>query len=166
MNHKQKVQILFVCSGNLCRSVMAEAFLQAYLPDNLKKYVNVTSAGTMGQEGVAPPQEVIEVMHEQNIDVNSHRSQSITRELVADSQFVFAMAEDHYYFLRTLFPHYESQIFLLGNYLKNNRIRTSESIPDPYGEDIKFFRYACHKIEKEIQRILPDLFYTIEKYLE
>jgi protein-tyrosine phosphatase len=80
-----------VCTGNICRSVMAEAFLRADLGDSP---VAVSSAG-LAKDGVAPPRRVVAEMHKRGVDVTTHRSRHLTPSLVEESSLVIGAARSH-----------------------------------------------------------------------
>ena len=87
------IEILIVCTGNICRSPMAEAFLRRRL-ENRQIDAVVSSAGTRTQ-GRPPTDEVVELMADLDLDVSEHRSRLLTRQLVADADLVLCMAREH-----------------------------------------------------------------------
>ena len=83
MSVAKKFHILFVCSGNSCRSPIAEALLRARLPEHLQDKANVASAGTLGIEGMPATNYAIRVTEEMGGRLAGHRSQGVSAELVA-----------------------------------------------------------------------------------
>ena len=164
--NKNKFQILFVCSGNVCRSPMAEAFLHTYLPKQLRNKVKVMSAGTLGLVGSLASEEAIQVMMEKDIDIRNHLSQGVTVQLLEDSDIIFVMAREHFEFLRNLFPHFHDKIFFLRRYDTPRQEKKEESIQDPMGFSIEFYRKTRDIIDREIKRILPRLVRLMETTLD
>ena len=156
-------QILFVCSGNICRSPMAEAYLRALMPRHLKDKVRIVSAGTLGIFGQPASLEAIEVMHEKSIDIIEHRSQGVTKNLVDQSNIIFAMAFDHYKILKKYFPGRQKDIFLLRSF-KRNKPTAKDSIPDPIGLDFETYLHCRDTIEEEVKRIMPQIIKIIDDY--
>jgi protein-tyrosine phosphatase len=87
------IEILTVCTGNVCRSPMAEAFLQRDV-DALGVDVHVSSAGTV-RDGLAAAEEVVELLDKRGLDLELHRSRLVTADLLASSDLILGMTRDH-----------------------------------------------------------------------
>lgn len=88
--------ILVVCTGNVCRSPMAEGFLRAAFVERLGgDALPVSSAGTAGWEGSGATNEAIAAAHERGIDIASHRARILSRTLVEDADLVVCMTGEH-----------------------------------------------------------------------
>lgn len=88
--------ILVVCTGNVCRSPMAEGFLRVALVDRLGDAAPaVTSAGTTGWEGAGAMDESIRAAAEYGVDIGAHLSRSISAGIVGDADLVICMASEH-----------------------------------------------------------------------
>ncbi len=140
--------LLFVCSGNTCRSPMAEYLCRALLKEYKISNVEVYSAGIFATPGMMPPHYAQRVMEDIGIDISTHLSRELDRELLDSASFIFVMTTEHEKLLKSLYPEFSNKIFLLGE----------EDIPDPYGENIEKYKQVCDKIEKEIKKF-------IEKFL-
>lgn len=147
------VKILFVCSGNTCRSPMAEYLFK----DSLKNYKNmnieVISAGIFAIDESEPSFYSVEVMKEKGIDISSHRSRRLNRKLIEDSSFIFTMTDEQVELLRKMYPEFSYKIFKLA----------SEDIEDPFGESIEKYREVRDKIEKGVKDILKNIYVRVEK---
>lgn len=87
------LRILFVCTGNICRSAMAEAFARDMLEGgNGKCEALFSSAGLEAVEGEVPPEEVVKVMRDLGLDVSGHRAKRLTENDVEESDLILAMA--------------------------------------------------------------------------
>jgi L-threonylcarbamoyladenylate synthase len=161
---QKRFLILFVCSGNICRSPMAEGILRRVLSKTkYKDQVEVKSAGTLQIEDAPAAPEAIEAAYPYDIPLTRHRSRSLTREILAEADLVFCMALNHYNFIQTNFPEYKDKIFLLKQW-HENRILSNPSIADPIGRDFEFFKKTFNQIYIEIMRILPEIFKLLKKF--
>ncbi len=88
-------RILLVCTGNTCRSPMAEALLRHKLQERGVESVTVASAGTGAWDGAPASEGAYLVALEHGLDLSSHRAQLLTRELVASATTVLTMARHH-----------------------------------------------------------------------
>ncbi len=87
------MRILFVCTGNICRSAMAEAFARDLLASrNGGCDVSISSAGLDADEGQAPPDEVVEVMRDLGLEVSGHRAKRLCEDDIEASDLILAMA--------------------------------------------------------------------------
>ncbi|MBN1863549.1 MAG: hypothetical protein JW808_01475, partial [Victivallales bacterium] len=86
-----KMHVLFVCSGNTCRSPMAEGYLRHLLEKGGRGDITVSSAGTSTADGMPPSRHSVEALKEHGIDISGHRSTGLTVELLKRSDMVVAM---------------------------------------------------------------------------
>jgi protein-tyrosine-phosphatase len=163
---KKKFKIFFVCTGNVCRSPMAVGLLKAKMPKHLKSKVIIESTGTMGIENSPASAEAIEVMREKGIDITDHRSQGVNHDVIKDTDIIFALAQDHRYYLESSFPDVRDNIFLLKTFGRNPDKVTSYSVSDPIGGTLETYMQCRDTIEQEIDRILPRLTRLIEESVE
>ncbi|MCM8788952.1 MAG: L-threonylcarbamoyladenylate synthase [Candidatus Omnitrophica bacterium] len=135
-------RVLFVCSGNSCRSPMAQAILQKFV----KGSIVVISAGIEPDFYGSASRESIEAMKEVGIDVQKFVSKSLTREMVEFSDLVFVMEEKHRERVLQLFPQAYDRVFVLN-------------VQDPAGGDIFKYRQIRDIIK---QRIITDVLTRIK----
>lgn len=160
MTRKKKFTILFVCSGNSCRSPMAEALLRSKLPEHVRQAAEISSAGTLGIDGMPAPEHAQTAVAERGGDISGHRSQGLRRQLVARADLVLVMSADHVGHLAKSHPRQMAKVHLLKHYAQQDPPEDSD-IPDPIGQDLEIYRECAAAIDKELERSLPALLQMI-----
>lgn len=115
------MRVLFVCTGNICRSPMVAAFARALLPGRAEP-VSVCSAGLL-QAGWASPKEAISAMRRHGLDLSSHRSSLLAVELAAPPDLVVAMAREHARAVLEHSPNLFSRTFTLKEIVRRAETR-------------------------------------------
>jgi protein-tyrosine-phosphatase len=159
----KKFQIGFVCSGNICRSPMAEYMLKSIIPSEWHNNVKLDSAGTLGIVGAPAAEQAIQVLQEIQIDLSSHRSQGIDLDWLNRMNIVLVMAQEHVDFIEEEYPQVRSKVFRLREFgIDTPDENTDYDIADPVGLSIDVFRATREQLNSELWRILPILSSKIE----
>ena len=161
-----KFQVLFVCTGNACRSPMAEGILKKMLPENSKDKIHICSAGTGGFLNISATYLAIEIARENGADIQHHLSQGITNFLMQRSNLVLVMAKKHEKLLKTQFPKFQENVFLLKDFALENKNDSNPDIDDPIGQSKEFYSKIYSEIELEIIRILPEVLKRAENCIK
>ena len=142
--------ILFICTGNVCRSPMAEGLFRKAAGDN---GVRVLSAGLGAIDGQPPTPHSVTAMRELGIDISSQRSRALTAELVREADYIFGMTHGHVDTIGLLYPAAAEKTFLLREF-DDAAPPYEKDIPDPIGCPYDVYVHCREQIEQGITSLL------------
>lgn len=144
--------ILFVCTGNTCRSPMAAALLR-----HMKATgdISVKSAGVYAMDGSEATKYAIEVLQEKGIEPN-HSSALLTKDHIDWASYILTMTSSHKQLIADRFPESGKKTWSLGEFASENG-RAAADVMDPYGGSIETYRRTRDELEQLIDRVLKKL---------
>jgi glycine hydroxymethyltransferase len=145
---KQK-NILFVCTGNVCRSPMAEAIFRHRA--GVGSGWTAGSAGIAAIDGASASYEAVRALREWGIDLGRHRSRQINQQLIDASSLIVVMTELHRVEINRAFPAARDRVFLLKSF---GTSRQNEGIPDPIGQSLEVYRRVRDSIDSAIADLI------------
>src|SRR5678816_2076052 len=143
--------VLFVCTGNVCRSPMAEGLFR-HAVEGRGQY-RVISAGLGAMEGQPPSPYAVQAVRELGIDISNQRSRMLTPELVHHADYIFGMTHSHVDTVMLLYPQAAEKTFLLREF--DETLDTFEKdISDPIGGSFEVYLNCRDQIEQGIVTLL------------
>lgn len=150
------IRFLFVCSGNTCRSPMAEAIFRKYLSKKLHLKVDdlektgykLSSAGTLGTAGSPATAEAIATCAAKGLDIKYHTNSALSVKLIEESDFIFVMSRRHKNQITSTCPLAAKKCLLLAE---------DADIPDPIGQPAAFYQNCAELIEKAVKQRIGEL---------
>ncbi len=153
--------ILFVCSGNTCRSPMAEAMMDEMVDDHprLRGEVKVSSAGTFALDGSSSNENSQRVMEEKGIDIHKHKSRQLTREMAEDADIILTMEARHLEELEAISPESYGKAHTLKGYAEDVEGFPGEGydIEDPFREPYENYLEAANQIQEALKKLIDKL---------
>jgi len=149
---ERKQTFLFVCSGNTCRSVMAEGlFPKIWAEFGQKGSFKVSSAGAETIDGLPATEEALIVLSEEGATLSGHRSRQVTEDILAEADYIFTMTQRQKEILQQSFPAAAAKVSMLTEYAFPGQ---EADISDPYGQGVKRYRETAKEIKAAMRRVV------------
>ncbi len=149
-----RLTILFVCTGNTCRSPMAAALCRKMLADQFggdervqSRGIVIRSCGAFAVEGAPASPEAVEVMSQRGVDLSRHRSEPLTAEAIHQADYVFAMTQSHVHSVLSAVPSAGDRCRLLCD----------EDVADPIGGSAETYARCADEIEAGLRARLKEV---------
>jgi len=147
------LNIVFVCTGNICRSPMAEGYLRHKWQEMGRGDLNVSSMGIHGLDDSPATEYSQAVCKEHGVDISSHRSRSLVGDELQNADLIFCMEAAQKKFVQTFFPWHRDKVFLLAAWPEKETRKSF--ITDPMGASYEDYQRIFATIRSHIERTLP-----------
>jgi len=138
--------VLFVCTGNTCRSPMAEYYFNSETKKRGYSEITATSCGIYAVSGIPMSQNAIAILASLGIDAQGHRSRPLDAELMGEAHAVYGMTLHHAAKLKAQFPEYAHKIFCMP-----------DDIDDPYGGKIPEYEECFRSLRKSVDIVIKSV---------
>ena len=151
----KKNHILFVCTGNICRSPFAHAFFAKLINEKRLRGITVESAGLLALPGNSATHMAQRVAEDFGVDLSGHKAKSVSKELVARSSLILVMEKSHEDTLLTDFPEAQGKTRLIRHFARFGS--KQRGIADPYGLKYDAYRFCFLDIEDAVLGLIDFL---------
>ena len=152
-----QISILYVCTGNICRSPLAEALLRDYAARRgAAGELRVGSAGTHGLTGNPATAEAREAGRRRGLDLSRHRARAVTPQIAAGADIILAATQDHQNWLRRRFPRLENKVYLAMLFPQRlaGQPPAETDIPDPVGESVEYYLEVLDMLQPTLPAVV------------
>ncbi len=147
------MKLLFVCTGNTCRSSMAEVLARQIAAEADRTEYEFLSAGTWASPGSPASDHARRVISEYGLDLESHRATLLTRGLTEEAELILTMTAAHKEQVLQLFPAAQGKVYTLLQFGHGQ----AGDVADPYGGDINTYRLAAAQIRRVLNGVISRL---------
>lgn len=155
------MNILFVCTGNTCRSSMAEGIFKFMLQKKNIENINVSSAGISAFEGEAANEKAIYTLNKKGIDIKNYRARQLTREIINESDLILTMTSSHKIMILNTVPEHSGKVYTLKEYaciVDDEEISSKNlDIADPFGAGYNVYEISAEEIEEQLKKIINNI---------
>ena len=160
------MKIMFVCTGNTCRSAMAEGLAKKIIKEK-KLDIEVYSAGIFAMDGEHASYNSVAIMKEYDVDLALHTATSIENSEIEKMDLILCATISHKIAVIDMYPELKNKVYTMKEYVNYDRqYHDKINIKDPWGYDMNVYQNCAEEIEKCLIKIILIIsFNPIHKYL-
>lgn len=147
------MKVMFVCTGNICRSAMAEGILKKIAVDK-KLNLKVYSCGIYAEDGDNATYNAIYVAREYDIDISSHRATNIRNSKIQEMDIILCATKSHRDSVIYMYPNLQGKVYTIKEYAEFDDNGKDIDIKDPWGYDVEIYNNCMIEIQRCLEEII------------
>ncbi|MBR5227077.1 MAG: low molecular weight protein arginine phosphatase [Clostridia bacterium] len=156
------MRIIFICTGNICRSPMAMAYLRKKVEDNkLKSKIEVLSAGINAVDGDEATEYAKQVMYNMGIDLTYHRATNVKDIDIKNADYIIAMTLEHKDKIVQFFPQVKDRVYLLKEFSQN---KDYLNVDDPWGLNLHVYEHCAREIVECVDKFYEEIIQRVDNF--
>jgi len=148
------MKVMFICTGNICRSAMAEYMLKRRAKVE-NKNIEVCSCGIYAENGDIPTYESMQVMKEYGIDISKHKATNIRNSNIKDMDVILCATNRHKDTVIYMYPELEEKVYTMKEYAGYDEYDLD--ISDPWGYGLNVYRNCAKEIEQCVDKYIEKM---------
>lgn len=152
------IRLVFVCTGNTCRSPMAQSIFTGILNNRKITGFKVSSTGLAAVDGLPATPEAVETMLNEGIDLSRHQSRQLNQELIISADYILTMTATQRDYLQDKYPEKAWTIYTINDFAKNR----NQDIIDPFGRGLPAYKECAEQLKELLPEVL-DRMLELEK---
>ena len=151
-----KKEILFVCTGNTCRSPIAEALCKRMLEErNMDNDYSCCSAGVYAFEGDNASYEAVLVAKQESLDISNHYARTLNHDMVKNAYIILTMTINHKRMILDVYPEAQDKVFTLKEFAEYSKY--DNDVTDPFGMDEEAYAACFREVKTVLLKMLDRL---------
>lgn len=150
------MKIMFICTGNICRSAMAEGMMKKLIKENNIK-VEVYSCGIYAETGNGPTYNAVEAAKEYGADISNHKATNIREANIEKMDVILCATTSHKQSVLYLHPNLKGKVYTMKEYAKLDKNGQDMDIKDPWGYDMDVYKNCAKEIKECLDMIISKI---------
>ncbi len=150
------MKIMFICTGNICRSAMAEGMLKKMLQEE-KIEAEICSCGIYAETGDEVTYNAIDAMKDYDVDITSHKATNIRDSKIKEMDIILCATNTHKQNVLYLYPELKGKVYTMKEYAGIDKEGQDLDIKDPWGYDLNVYKHCAKEIKECLEKIVEKL---------